>query len=86
MEWENPDTKTSAKETPSYTSMRLSSERTTDGEKKRRLERSPSSGSVRQAAQEAGVTKATAACSGPRHLKHAWCPPPGTREAGQETP
>ena len=39
--------------------MSMASERTTDGEKKRCLESSPSSGSERQAAQEAGVTKAT---------------------------
>ncbi|CAL8290689.1 unnamed protein product [Arctogadus glacialis] len=32
----------------------MASERSTDGEKKRCLERIPSSGSVRQAAQEAG--------------------------------
>ena len=51
------------------------------GEDKRCLERSPSSGSSRQAAQ---VTKATSACSVPRDLKHAWCPSPGVREAGQE--
>ena len=65
--------------------MSMASERTTDGEKKRLLERSPSTGSVRQAAQEARVTKATAACSAQRHLKHAWCPSPGAREVLQST-
>ncbi|CAL8234214.1 unnamed protein product [Boreogadus saida] len=59
-------------------------QRSTDGQKKRCLERSPSSGSARQAAQEAVATKAAAACSAPRHLKHARCPSPGAREAGQE--
>ncbi|CAL8336131.1 unnamed protein product [Boreogadus saida] len=57
----------------------------TDDEKKRCLERSPSSGSERQAVQEAGVDKAAAACSAPRHLKHARCPSTGAREAGQES-
>ena len=38
-------------------------ESTTDGEKKRCLERCPSSGNARQAAQEAGVDIAAAACS-----------------------
>ena len=59
--------------------MSMASERSSDVEKKRCLERS-----TQQAAQEAGVTKATAACSTPRHLKQARCPSPGAREAGQE--
>ena len=90
--------KTSSKEATSSTSKRssvswasgtlapkmsMAPARSTDGEKKRCLERSPSSGSVRQAAQEAGATKAAVACSAPRHLKHARCPSPGAREAGQ---
>jgi hypothetical protein len=41
--------------------MSMASARSTDGEKKRCLERSPSSGSVRQAVQEVGATKAAAA-------------------------
>jgi hypothetical protein len=54
--------------------------------KKRCPERSPSSGSARQALQEAGVDKAAVACSGPRHLKHARCLSPSAREVGQEEP
>ena len=83
LERENPDAgsaKTLFKEATSSTSMwstsgtpalkmLMASERSTDDEKNRCLERSPSSGSMRQAAQEAGVTMATAACSAPRHLK-----------------
>ncbi|XP_059930119.1 trace amine-associated receptor 1-like [Gadus macrocephalus] len=47
--------------------MSMASARSSDGEKKKCLERSPSSGSAQQAAQEAGATKPAAA----RHLKHA---------------
>jgi hypothetical protein len=56
----------------------------TAGEKKRCLERIPSSGSSRQATQETGAAIAAAAWSAPRHQKHAKCPSPGAREAGQE--
>ncbi|CAL8395266.1 unnamed protein product [Boreogadus saida] len=58
--------------------------RSTAGEKKRCLERIPSSGSSRQATQETGAAIAAAAWSVPRHTKHAKCPSPGAREAGQE--
>ncbi|CAL8401073.1 unnamed protein product [Boreogadus saida] len=58
--------------------------RSTAGEKKRCLERTPSSGSSRQATQETGAAIAAAAWSEPRHTKHAKCPSPGAREAGQE--
>ncbi|CAL8349282.1 unnamed protein product [Boreogadus saida] len=56
----------------------------TAGEKKRCLERIPSSGSSRQATQETGAAIAAAVWSVPRHTKHAKCPSPGAREAGQD--
>ncbi|CAL8395456.1 unnamed protein product [Boreogadus saida] len=59
----------------------MASARSTAGEKKRCLERIPSSGSSRQATQETG---AAAAWSALRDRKHAKCPSPGAREAGQE--
>ena len=62
----------------------MASARSTAGEKKRCLERIPSSGSSRQATQETGAAIAAAAWSVLRHRKHAKCPSPGAREAGQE--
>ncbi|CAL8338853.1 unnamed protein product [Boreogadus saida] len=60
--------------------MTMASETSTNGEKKRCLERSPSSGN----AQEAGADMAAAAYSAPRHRKPGRCSSPGAREAGQE--
>ena len=92
-EREKPDAespKTSSREAsmmPSSTSgpnRSMASAISTAGEKKRCLERIPSSGSSRQATQETGAAIAAAAWSAPRHQKHAKCPSPGAREAGQE--
>ena len=62
----------------------MASASSTAGEKKRCLERIPSSGSSRQATQETGAAIAASAWSVPRHTEHAKCPSPGAREAGQE--
>jgi hypothetical protein len=44
----------------------------------------PLLGSSRQATQETEGAIAAAAWSAPKHRKHATCPSPGAREAGQE--
>ena len=62
----------------------MASASSTEGEKKMCLERISSSGSAWQAAQEAGLAEAAAACFAPRQRKHARCRSPGAREPGQE--
>ena len=62
----------------------MASASSTEGEKKICLERISSSGSAWQAAQEAGLAEAAAACFAPRQRKHARCRSPGAREPGQE--